>query len=345
MAKKMTSGKQKLDIPQRPEEDRRAKQAVRMANILGILERLLQRGKWNVPRLATDLELSERTVHRYLDVLEVAGVPFYYNNQEKCYRVRPGYRFPVLSLTPDELLGQAAATVLTEAAGLGPAAATRPVTRKIALASPQETADFLADAEAVVSVLDLKLADHSRHRETIKTVQWALVEGKQLAGEYESPHEPGPVSLTIHPYRLVLTNQAWYLIGRVNGQDTPWTFRIARFKTVKMIDTVAEVPKNFDLEEYFGNAWCVYRGDKTYDVQIEFTKEVAGVVTETVWHKTQEVKRHKDGRVTLTFRVDGLNEILRWVLGWSGRAKVIRPVELQKMVADQLRVALKMYEE
>lgn len=343
MAKKMASGKTQLDISQLPEEDRRAKQAVRLANVLGILERLLQRSAWNVPRLAAELELSERTVHRYLNVLEIAGVPFYYDNQKKCYHVRPGYRFPVLSLTPDELLGQAAATVLTEAAGLG-AASTRPVTRKIAVASPQDTTDFLADAEALIAVLDLKLADHSRHREMIRTVQWALVQGKQLIGEYESPHETGPVNLRIHPYRLVLTNQAWYLVGRVEAQKGPSTFRIARFKSVKLIDVAAEVPSDFDLEAYFGNAWCVYRGQVTYDVEIEFTREAAGTVTETVWHKTQKVQRSKDGRVTLTFQVDGLNEILRWVLGWSGRARVVNPPELRTMVVDQLRAALNMYD-
>ena len=341
MAKKSHS---KLEIPQRPEEDRRAQQAVRMANILGILERLLQRGKWNVKRLAADLELSERTVHRYLNVLEVVGVPFYYDNDEKCYRVRPGYTFPVLNLTPDELLDQAAATVLTEAAGLEVGASARPSTRKIVAAGRQEVGDFLVDAEAVMAVLDLKLADHSRHRETIKTVQWALVEGKQLSGEYESPHEDGPVRLTLHPYRLCLTNQAWYLIARMVEQRQPRTFRVARFTALRMIDSPAEVPADFNVQEYFGNAWCVYRGDKTYDVEIEFAKEVANLVTETTWHHTQEVSRHKDGRVTLKFRADGLNEILRWVLGWSGRSKVVKPQELREMVTKQLRAALEMNE-
>ena len=96
------------------------------SRILPILERLLQRSKWNIKSLAADLELSERTIHRYLNVLEIAGVPFYYDKAEKCYRVRPGYTFPVLNLTPDELLGQAAATVVAEATGLDAGAATSP---------------------------------------------------------------------------------------------------------------------------------------------------------------------------------------------------------------------------
>lgn len=336
--------KKKLDIPRRAEEDRRARQAFRMASILGILERLLQRSKWNVKSLAADLELSQRTVHRYLDVLEMVGVPFFYDRDEKCYRVRSGYTFPVINLTPDELLGQATATVLSEAVGLGDETTAKPTTRKVAAGSREETRDLLADAEAALLVLDLRLATNSRHRELIKTVQWALVEKKQLVGEYESPHEEGPVQLTLHPYRLCLTNRAWYLVARSQAQRQPWTFRVARFKSLRMIDSPAEVPEDFNLQEYFGNAWGVYRGEKTYDIEIKFTKEVADLVTETTWHHTQTVKRHKNGRVTLKFRVDGLNEILRWVLGWSGRCKITEPKELRAMVTEQLRAALKMNE-
>jgi predicted DNA-binding transcriptional regulator YafY len=112
-----------------------------------------------------------------------------------------------------------------------------------------------------------------------------------------------------------------------------------------MKDVAAEVPADFSLDEYFGNAWSVYKGDKTYNVEIEFTPDAADLVTETVWHKTQQVRRHEDGRVTLTFRVDRLEEIVWWVLGWSGRAKVIQPTDLRELVIDRLRRAIAMQQE
>ena len=77
-------------------------------------------------------------------------------------------------------------------------------------------------------------------------------------------------------------------------------------------------------------------------MEIEFTKEAAALVTETHWHKTQEVKRLPNGRAVLSFTVDGLDEILWWVLGWSGRAKVIRPERLREMVVEKLRAGIEM---
>ena len=310
--------------------------------MMRLQELLLGHGKFNVKGLAAELDCSEKTVHRYLDVLEIAGVPWYYDRHEKCYRVRSGFKFSVSNLSPDELLGQAAATVITKAAGLDAGADARPTTRKIAAVSSEQAAELLSDAEAVMTVLDLKLADHSRHQEMIRTVQWSLIKGKQVTGQYQSPYQERPVKLTLHPYRLCLAGQAWYLIARSSEGKFPKTYRIARFQSLRMIDAAAEKPESFDLDNYFGNAWCVYRGQESFEVEIEFTPDAAMLVTETKWHKTQETKRLPDGRAVLSFKVDGLDEILWWVLSWSGRAKVIKPEKLREMVVEKLQVALEM---
>ena len=115
---------------------------------------------------------------------------------------------------------------------------------------------------------------------------------------------------------------------------------MARFQSLRPLDSPSEVPVDFDIQSYFGNAWGVYRGDTSYNVEIQFSREAAELVTETVWHSTQTIKRHKDGSVTLSFLVDGLNEIVHWVLGWSGRARVIQPPELRILVLEHLRKAL-----
>ena len=77
-------------------------------------------------------------------------------------------------------------------------------------------------------------------------------------------------------------------------------------------------------------------------MEIEFKPDAAVLVTETKWHKTQETKRLPDGRAVLSFKVDGLDEILWWVLGWSGRAKVIKPQKLREMMVEKLRAAIEM---
>jgi predicted DNA-binding transcriptional regulator YafY len=274
--------------------------------------------------------------------LEFAGVPWYFDKQAQCYRVRPDYHFPVLNLTEAGVLGQAVATTLAEAPSLNIGAGARATTEKLAATSRDTAQRILADASQLVAVLDLKLADHARHQEIIRSIQWALLQRKQVIGRYQSPYKTNAVSLRLHPYRLCLVKQAWYLIGRPADRDAPQTYRVTRFSSLRMTDLVADVPADFDLKAYFGNAWGVYRGDTSYQVELAFTHDAAAVVTETTWHHSQQVRRHKDGTVTLTFQVDGLEEILWWVLGWSGRVRVINPPELRELVLKQLQAALRM---
>ena len=215
-------------------------------------------------------------------------------------------------------------------------------TTKLAAKSSEESARILTDAAQVIAVLDLKLADHTRHHETLKTVQWALLERKQLAGHYGSPYQEKPIALTLDPYRLCLVHQAWYLIAKPASSEDPRTYRVMRFKSLRMLDTPAEVPAEFDLHAYFGNAWGVFRGKDTFDVEVQFTRDAAAIVRETKWHSTQRMREHADGTVTLSFRVDGLEEIVWWVLGWSSRAKVVRPEKLRTMVLEKLRTAIEL---
>lgn len=313
-----------------------------MARVLSVLNLIQSRGRYNARAIAEELEVSERTVFRDLEVLEFSGVPWFWDSNADCYRVRPDFRFPTLTLTEDEALGQALATTLTKAPGLNVGSGAVPTTRKLAANSPEEIQEILADAAEIMQAFDLKFVDHSQHHSTIKTVQSALLEGKQLTGVYESPYEVASVKLVIHPYRLCLIKRAWYVIGHLEGETETKTLRVARFKTLRMLDQPAQVPENFDLRQHFGNAWAVYRGETSFDIELRFSAEVAPIVTETEWHHTQQVKKHRDGSLTMTFTVDGLEEILRWILTWTGSVHIVQPPELQALFRQTLESGLAM---
>jgi predicted DNA-binding transcriptional regulator YafY len=329
-----------MSLNPRPDADRRLRQANRLARVLRVLELIQGRRPLDVKEIAAELECSERTIYRDLSVLVLTGVPYETERETGYLRVRPGFRFPSLNLSQEDLIGQVTATVVSSVPGLDVTKGPAPTTRKLQAASRDEAAKLMADVERVTCALDLKLADHRKHHATIRTIQLALVESRQLAGTYASPYESRPKRLTLDPYRICLVGQAWYLIARPSHLGEPRTYRVARFKSLRMLDVPAVVPARFDLKAYFGNAWKVYRGEATYEVRVRFSADAANLATETVWHPSQRVQRHRDGGVTLSFRVDGLNEVLPWVLGWSGQATVIEPMELRSLVLERLRKAL-----
>lgn len=80
----------------RSDADRRLRQAERLGRLLRTLHLIMGKGRWDADALAEELECSRRTVYRLLQTLSMAGVPWYFDEATRAYRVRPGFRFPEL---------------------------------------------------------------------------------------------------------------------------------------------------------------------------------------------------------------------------------------------------------
>ena len=162
----------------RSDAERRAKQAEKFLRLFGLLELLAGHRRWTPRELARELECSQRELHRHIAVLGLAGIYVEFDRKAGRYvPLRPDYRFPApLALTSDELLGQAVATAVSALPAIEMGNGAAATTRKLA-ASDANAAELLATAQQVIAVLGLKMVDHSRHRETIGTIQRALIEG------------------------------------------------------------------------------------------------------------------------------------------------------------------------
>lgn len=81
---------------ERSDADRRVRQCERLARLMQLLHLIGGKGRWNVTALAEELECSTRTIHRLLQTLSIAGVPWFFDDKIKAYKIRPGYKFPLI---------------------------------------------------------------------------------------------------------------------------------------------------------------------------------------------------------------------------------------------------------
>jgi hypothetical protein len=143
----------------RSEADRRARQSQRIGRALRLLCLIQDRhGRWDLQSLARELGCSTKTVQRDLLALEDAKIPFFYDKQTCCYRIRPGFRLSFLDDPSNRPPGQKEEVQDPES--------QKPLTPvKLAEWSRESAERLLSEAEALIDKLSqlcrsLRQADH-----------------------------------------------------------------------------------------------------------------------------------------------------------------------------------------
>lgn len=90
MAKKRPKPEKRTDA------ERRARQSERLSRHFRVLQCIMGSGRWDAEALSQEIEVSPRTIHRIMQTLAMANVPWYFCKDNEWYRVREGFRFPGL---------------------------------------------------------------------------------------------------------------------------------------------------------------------------------------------------------------------------------------------------------
>lgn len=146
------------------------------------------------------------------------------------------------------------------------------------------------------------------------------------------------------PYRILFSRRSWYVIGRSSIHRAVRTFNLGRILHAELIGAHYVIPQRFNIDRYLGNAWHLIRAKNRHQVVIRFQKQVADNVAEVRWHKTQTTHRNADGTIEFRAVVDGLSEIIWWVLGYGDQAEVLEPPQLREMVAVHVAALAKVYQ-
>jgi len=117
---------------------------------------------------------------------------------------------------------------------------------------------------------------------------------------------------------------------------------VDRIRTLEREDRTFVRPQNFSLNGYLGCAWGMMRGERK-TVTVKFFPPASRLVAETTWHPTQEIAFQTDGTILFSATVDGLEEIMRWVLTYADCAEVISPPELRAIITGRLLGAMARY--
>ncbi|GIW77456.1 MAG: transcriptional regulator [Phycisphaerae bacterium] len=324
----------------------RTVQVQRLLKIILLLQS--NSNRWTADRLAKECRVSARTIFRDMRVLEKVGVPYFYDEENKCYSIRRDFYMPPVQLTLEESLSL---VVLAEQiANTEQISCTKPALKAVEKIRGGLPSMLRESLQKITQHIHIRLAASSPpegSQDVYNMIQTALNQRLAIRCRYESPNsnqkDSAETPFIFKPYVLHYDQRAWYTIGHHSLRDEIRCLKLSRFTMIEVTNIPYEIPKSFNLREHLGNAWRMIRGKPTYDVELIFDPSFAETVSDTHWHATQETDWNEDGSLVFRCRVDGLQEIIWWVLSMGPHCKVVKPPELARQVRSLSSQVIKLY--
>lgn len=99
------------------------------------------------------------------------------------------------------------------------------------------------------------------------------------------------------------------------------------------------------LREHFAQAYGIFSGPATHTATIHFSGPAARYASSEQWHPRQQGRWITDTTFELSFPYGDPRELTGDIMRWGPHAKVIKPENLRRKVANALRQAALHYDE
>ena len=216
------------------------RRADRMFQIVNLLR---SRKQLSAQALADELEVSVRTIYRYVDDLSASGVPIY-GEPGVGYRLLDGFELPPLTLTDDE--GEAlvvAVRMLAVWAGSDLKQAAQSLLHKIESAAP-ETQKLRWQSQLYVP--DFMHSEEVAHLQQLRS---CIKQAHKADLRYQ--REDGTFSQrTVHPLALFYWGNKWTLGAWCELRTSFRDFRVDRIYELKILQDAFDVDGDTGVKAY-----------------------------------------------------------------------------------------------
>jgi predicted DNA-binding transcriptional regulator YafY len=308
---------------------------IRVSRIIQILRVLQSLQRYKADDLAQLVGTSKRTIFRDLKILQEAGIPCHFNQKDCGYTIEPQFRMSSPELSEQEAFGL---LLLVHKARENVHFPLKDSALKAAIKIETNLPDGIKRyCNAALRHISIKPSNQERSDvldRVFPKLLTAILRKQIVTVNYYLLGEHKYIVTDLSPYHLMYNNQTWYVLGMSSYHNGISSFKLKHIKELKTLDKCFIEDKNFNVSDYLGRAWSMMPEGNLYNVKLRFLPEVAFSVAETQWHSTQTVTFEDDGSAIIEFRVDGLNEIIWWILGYGDQVQVLAPRVLRQRILE-----------
>ncbi len=299
-------------------------------SLITILNKIDSKERVTADSLADELEISKRTVYRYITTLTTAGFPIDFDKTNKTYVFTDNYTLKKPHLSVEEALAFQLAKKSLSNLGPGLEKGLCCIEERLAMGKKTDLRHIIFSGE--------KVPEHVV--EYFRTIHGAIVDYRKIRITYKAFAAQKATTGTVDPYYLFFSNGLWYFRGLQHANKAVRTFALDRIESISVLDKHF-LPTTLAPEKELSGAFGPFVDGAPVDVVLRFDKTYTPLITRKTWHASQKVEDLTDGGIEVTFTVKGIHGIRNWVHQWIPHVEVIAPQELRDMFRNDLGAALK----
>lgn len=280
--------------------------------LFAVLLFLLQKKKVSAEQLASQFEVSKRTIYRDIEALSSMGIPIIsYLGKNGGFTLIDTYRLDKFTFSEEEkrflLAGLSLKSELFDLQQL---------------ATLQRKLELLKDRKEDYSAVTI--ASSTLHRETIenetkekmKKILTVLEQHYKLSITYVS--QTGRISnRIIQPIQLNFMNGSWYVEAHCEARAARRLFKVTRIRNMQIIQ---DTTRATNIEE---PTHATTKSSKMEEIQLSFARSELGKLYD--FFTEGELTISENGRILVTFLHDSNKNILPFLFMFGRHVKILAP--------------------
>lgn len=289
---------------------------MKIDRLLGIITILQQRKKVTAPELAEKFEVSRRTIMRDIEDICKAGIPILtFQGGDGGIAIAESFKLDKSLLTKEEMQ-----SILAGLRSLDSVSDSPKIARLMDKLTTKND-DIISFRENIR--IDLSSHYKNSFSEKIRMFTEAISKTKLVNFDYYS--DKGLDNKTVEPYFITFKWTTWYLFGFCRDRNEFRLFKLNRLWKQSVLDEyfkIREIPEcKTDFDAYFTDSNIIR---VIFDSSVEFL-----LVEE---YGPNSYVRLGNGKLDFTVGYTNKDYIIRWILGFGDKAKVIESSELAEEI-------------
>lgn len=313
-----------------------------MMSILWILQ---TRQRTTARELAEELEISVRSVYRYIDSLCASGVPIIAETGHRGgYRLMEHFQSAPLLFDPDEQKSLVQAAQFAQDAGY-PFADT--LNRAISKLKTYIGPDQLQHVQLHENRIGVITPSSKRFEDTLQLLSQCAAEGLTLIMTYAKSHQGAAAERLLDPYGLVQWKGNWYVVGYCHQRGEIRSFRVDRIQTISATEQTFAHPESFSASRFFMNSLLPGSKEEPHLINVRITgQEQALNELGRHWLFSHTLVKSENGEILFRLTEESIQTFAPYFLLSYGRAiRILEPESLQRRMVEVLTGMLHHYDQ